>query len=111
MLKNILAINLVLVSGLAVGSGLAVESAATQTQTTTQTTVLPRVDPESVGLSSAAVKAVAARARALIEDGSAVGSELLIIKNRKVVLHEAYGWKDAEDALPMQPDTICCIRS
>lgn len=67
--------------------------------------------PESVGLSSSAVQAVAARARELAEDEDTVGAEIMIVKNRKIVLHEAYGWRDIEDRQPMQRGTIFCIRS
>ncbi|HEY7544156.1 MAG TPA: serine hydrolase domain-containing protein, partial [Blastocatellia bacterium] len=67
--------------------------------------------PESVGLSSAAVQAMAARVRELVEDEDTVGAEIMIVKNRKVVLHEAFGWRDIEDNQPMRRDTIFCIRS
>jgi CubicO group peptidase (beta-lactamase class C family) len=40
-----------------------------------------------------------------------VGAELLVIKNRLTVLHEAYGWKDREAEVRMEPNTLFNIRS
>src|SRR5205823_12149417 len=40
-----------------------------------------------------------------------VGGELLVIKNRKTVLHEVYGNRDREDKRPMERNTIFNIRS
>lgn len=71
----------------------------------------PVATPESVGLSKKTLQALADRVRELGEDGDMVGAELLVVKNRKTVLHQAFGWKDAEDKEPMQPGTIFCIRS
>ncbi len=70
-----------------------------------------RATPESVGLSASDVQAIAARARELAEDEDTVGAEIMIVKNRKIVLHEAFGWRDIEDRQPMQRNTIFCIRS
>src|SRR5690606_35656159 len=44
-------------------------------------------------------------------DGTIVGGELLVIKNRRTILHEAYGLRDREDGRPMEPGTIFNIRS
>src|SRR5262249_13867614 len=76
-----------------------------------QPVAFPRATPQSVGLSAEKVKAVLAGVRELIEDQEAVGAEVLLIKDRKVVLHEGVGWRDREARLPMQPNTICCVRS
>lgn len=40
-----------------------------------------------------------------------VGAELLVIKNRRTVLHEAFGWKDWETEEEMEPNTLFNIRS
>ena len=67
--------------------------------------------PESVGFSSDALEELADTVRGYFEDGHMVGGELLVIKNRRTVLHEAFGWKDREDKKPMDLNTICNVRS
>lgn len=46
-----------------------------------------------------------------VNNGTIVGGELLIIKNRRTVLHEGYGLRDKEDKKPLEPNTIFNIRS
>ena len=45
------------------------------------------------------------------DDEEIVGAELVVIKNRKVVLHEVFGWKDREGEIPMEKNSIFNIRS
>jgi CubicO group peptidase (beta-lactamase class C family) len=71
----------------------------------------PPATPESQGLPAAAVRAVADEVAAYVKNGASVGAELLIVKNRKTVLHEAYGDRDREDKRPMERNTIFNIRS
>ena len=71
----------------------------------------PPAKPEAVGLDPAAVRELAARVKLWVEQEDAVGAELLVIKNRRTVLHEAYGLKDLDDREPLTPGTIACIRS
>jgi len=71
----------------------------------------PPATPESVGLSAKAVKAIRDEVEGYWKSGTIVGGELLIVKNRKTVLHEAFGDRDHEDKLPMQRNTIFNIRS
>ncbi len=40
-----------------------------------------------------------------------VGAELLVIKDRHTVLHDAFGWRDREAGIPMETDTLFNIRS
>ena len=49
----------------------------------------PPATPESQGVSTAAVRRLADEVEAYVKDGTIVGGELLIIKNRRTVLHEA----------------------
>ncbi|VTR94124.1 Penicillin-binding protein, beta-lactamase class C OS=Singulisphaera acidiphila (strain ATCC BAA-1392 / DSM 18658 / VKM B-2454 / MOB10) GN=Sinac_5276 PE=4 SV=1: Beta-lactamase: DUF3471 [Gemmata massiliana] len=74
-------------------------------------TPFPPVKPESVGLPTEAVRAVADEVAGYVKAGTIVGGELLIIKNRKTVLHEVYGDRDREDKRPMERGTIFNIRS
>jgi CubicO group peptidase (beta-lactamase class C family) len=67
--------------------------------------------PESCGLSSQALRALAETVEDYIDRDMAVGAELLVIKDRQTVLHEAFGWRDREGQVPMEPDTLFNIRS
>ena len=49
--------------------------------------------------------------RGYATNGDIVGGELMVIKNRRTVLHEAVGLSDRESKKPLKPDTIYCIRS
>jgi CubicO group peptidase (beta-lactamase class C family) len=71
----------------------------------------PPATPESVGLTTAAVHAVRDEVAGYVKNGTIVGGELLIIKNRKTVLHEVFGDRDREEKKPMEKNTIFNIRS
>lgn len=49
--------------------------------------------------------------RGFVDADKIVGAELVVIANRRTVLHEAYGWQDRESETPMQPNTLFNIRS
>src|SRR3954453_17288499 len=86
--------------GLMSGSAAAQEKAA-----------FPVATPESQGVSAAAVRRLAIEVEEYAKAGTIVGGELLIIKNRKTILHEVYGDRDREDKRPMERNTIFNIRS
>jgi len=67
--------------------------------------------PESQGISPEALEQLAAIARGYFEDGLIVGAELVVIKDRRTVLHEAIGWKDQDTEAPMERNTLFNIRS
>lgn len=71
----------------------------------------PAATPESEGLSSQSLGQLADMVRGFVKDGDIVGGELLVIKNRRTVLHEAVGLSDKDKQTPLRPDTIYCIRS
>lgn len=71
----------------------------------------PAATPESQGVSTAAVRRVAGEVEECVKNGTIVGGELLIIKNRKTILHEVYGERDREDKRAMERGTIFNIRS
>lgn len=71
----------------------------------------PAATPESQGLSSQSLAKLLEVVRAFSEQGEIVGGELLVIKNRRTVLHETVGLSDLENKKPLKPDTIYCIRS
>jgi CubicO group peptidase (beta-lactamase class C family) len=71
----------------------------------------PAASPESQGLSSQSLGKLLDAVRGFVDKGEIVGGELLVIKNRRTVLHETVGLSDRENQKPLAPDTIYCIRS
>lgn len=71
----------------------------------------PPATAAEVGLDPARVEELSAFVRAMTERDEVVGAELLVIRNERTVLHEGYGFKDREERVPMERDTIFCIRS
>jgi CubicO group peptidase (beta-lactamase class C family) len=90
----------------AVWAGLAGGFASAQ-----QARAFPAATPESQGIPAAAVRRLAEEVEKYLKAGAIVGAELLVIKNRKTILHEVFGDRDREDKLPMVRDTIFNIRS
>src|SRR5262245_66199189 len=71
----------------------------------------PAATPQSQGIPAAAVRRLADEVAGYVKAGTIVGGELLVIKNRKTILHEAFGDRDREDKQPMVRDTIFNVRS
>src|SRR5262245_42803278 len=71
----------------------------------------PAATPESQGIPAAAVRQLADQVNEYVKAGTIVGGELLVIKNRKTILHEVFGDRDREDKLPMVRNTIFNVRS
>jgi len=67
--------------------------------------------PESQGISNDTISELYEIVRGFFEEEQIVGAELVVIKNRMIVLHEVVGWKDREDEVPMERDTLFNIRS
>ncbi|MHC4209592.1 MAG: serine hydrolase domain-containing protein [Planctomycetota bacterium] len=67
--------------------------------------------PGSQGMSSEALEALAGLIRGYVEQDTVVGAELVVIKNRRLVFHEAFGHRDREDGFHWTKNTICNIRS
>ena len=68
-------------------------------------------DAASEGMSEQALQALADEVQGYFDDGLIVGAELLVVKNRRVVLHETVGWQDRESEAPMERNTLFNIRS
>ena len=66
---------------------------------------------EELGLSTAALEGVADSVADWVRDGEIVGAEILVVKDRKVVLHEAVGWSDRDAAIPLERNSLYRIRS
>jgi CubicO group peptidase (beta-lactamase class C family) len=71
----------------------------------------PRASAESVGMSDAALHELARVVQSYVDDDKIVGAELLVIKERRTVLDQAFGWRDREEQAAMTCDTIFNVRS
>jgi CubicO group peptidase (beta-lactamase class C family) len=67
--------------------------------------------PESQGISDESLRSLASGVRGYVERDEITGAELLVIKNRRTVLHETFGWRDREQKIPMERNTIFNVRS
>ncbi len=76
-----------------------------------QDSTFPAASAKSQGLDPALLEQLSGVVRGFVEDGDIVGAELLVIKNRKTVLHAAFGAKDGESRAEWTPETIVNIRS
>ena len=63
------------------------------------------------GLSPDALARLDALVQGFVDDDEIVGAELLVIRNGRTVLHEAYGLRDREAQVPMQTGSVFCVRS
>jgi CubicO group peptidase (beta-lactamase class C family) len=73
---------------------------------------LPKAQsPEEVGFSAARLKLLSARINEGVKAGELPGAVVLISRNGKIVLHEAYGFRDKDAKAPMKTDTIFRIAS
>jgi CubicO group peptidase (beta-lactamase class C family) len=66
--------------------------------------------PENQGLSGASLQKLTDVLNRLIQENRLVGAELVVLKNRRVVLHETAGWKDRETQTRMEKNTIFSLR-
>jgi CubicO group peptidase (beta-lactamase class C family) len=80
-------------------------------QPTPEAPMFSYASPESQGVSNESVAELANTVRSYFNEELIVGAELVVIKNRKIVLHEAVGWKDRENEIPMERNTLFNIRS
>ena len=71
----------------------------------------PPATPESQNVEAPMLDSIGAMIRSLVDTGEIVGAELLVIRNRKTVFHEGFGWRHREEQVPMVPGTIFNIRS
>ncbi len=72
---------------------------------------LPRAKPEEVGLSSERLARIGATLRADIEAGRIPGAVIAIVRHGKLVVLDAYGWRDKAAGVAMTTDTIFNIAS
>jgi CubicO group peptidase (beta-lactamase class C family) len=73
---------------------------------------LPKAQsPEEVGFSSVRLKRLSDRISEGVKAGELPGAVVLIARNGKVVMHEAFGFRDKDAKAPMKTDTIFRIAS
>jgi len=63
------------------------------------------------GVPSESLEGLSSIVAGFVNDGTAVGAELLVIQNRRILLHDAWGWRDRESRVPLLPGGIYNIRS
>jgi CubicO group peptidase (beta-lactamase class C family) len=73
--------------------------------------LLPRARPEEVGLSSERLARISATLKADIEAGRIPGAVIAIARHGKLVVLDAYGWRDKAAGVAMTTDTIFNIAS
>lgn len=73
--------------------------------------VLPRAQPEEVGLSSERLTRLRHGLERYTQQGKIIGSVVLVARHGKVAFFEAYGDRDREARAPMRTDTIFRIAS
>jgi CubicO group peptidase (beta-lactamase class C family) len=71
----------------------------------------PPATPESQGIPAKALRRISEEVQRYVDEDRIVGAELLVIKNRRTVLHETFGWDDREAKKPMERDSIFNLRS
>jgi len=71
----------------------------------------PYASPESQGLSNETLTKLTETIRGYVDEEMIVGAEFVVIKNRHIVLHEVAGWKDRENEVPMENNSLFNIRS
>lgn len=62
--------------------------------------------PEDVGMSAAVLTGALGVYEEAIERGELVGVVVLVARRGRIVLHEALGWRDKEQGLPMERNTL-----
>lgn len=72
---------------------------------------LPTASPDDVGMSAVKLKAVDTAMEEMIKAKRIAGGIVIVARNGKVCLFNAYGQRDIEAKLPMQKDTIVRIYS
>jgi len=63
------------------------------------------------GLSPKSLQGLSELVQSFVDDGEIVGAELLVIKNKKSVLHQSFGWRDRDGKVAMENGSVFCVRS
>jgi D-aminopeptidase len=80
--------------------------AATATIARTDDALLREGSPQDVAISAAVLDDAVTLVRESVENEEIHGAVLLVARHGRIVLHEAIGWRDADERLPMEADTL-----
>ncbi len=72
---------------------------------------LPTVSPPAAGFDRARLEALHRTMQRFVQDGKHAGQVTLLARDGKMVDFQAYGYRDLEQRLPMERDTICRVYS
>jgi len=76
-----------------------------------QDSPFPPALPTARGVPQESLDLLRDRVGEWVDKDRLVGAELLVIKDRSTVLHEAFGWKDREAEVQMELNTLFNVRS
>lgn len=88
-----------------------VVTANAQTKSIQKSAPLTKATPESVGMSAERLNRIDVMCKEHIKDGNLPGIVALVVRNGKIVLHEAYGMADNQSNRKMKKDDIFRIAS
>lgn len=71
----------------------------------------PKTDPTDLDLDPEKLSGLVELAQRFVDEDRIVGAEMLIIKDRRTVLHETVGWSDREARKPLACNSVYRIRS
>lgn len=71
----------------------------------------PYAAPEEVGVSSEAIWLFKERLYSRVVARHVVGSEILVIVDGRIVLHQAMGWADREEQIPLERNAVFSLGS
>ena len=74
-------------------------------------TELTSINPENHEISEESFNELYQVVKKFLQEGAIVGGELAIIRDGQPLLHQALGWKDREDELSLEINTLFNIRS
>ena len=72
---------------------------------------LPMASPKAAGFDPARVEVMHATVKRFVEERKHAGLITLLARNGKIVDFQTYGYRDLEQQLPMERDTICRVYS
>lgn len=72
---------------------------------------LPATTPRAAGFDPARLEVMRATVKRFVDDGKHAGIITLVARNGKIVDFQTYGYRDLENQLPMERDTICRVYS
>lgn len=72
---------------------------------------LPTASPKSAGIDPSRLEVLHATTKRFVDEGKHAGIITLLARNGKLVDFQTYGFRDLEQRLPMERDTICRMYS